>query len=272
MTRPGLEGLEKPVADHLPKVDPAAQETRLHYWQDVLHKLDGVPRAQLSPEEQINYDVYRPEIENAVADEKFRDFEMPANSDSAFWSDLGETARRPFKTLTETETGSGRCATSRAISANRSRTCERDLPAASRLRARLCRDAKNRSPRLRTANPKAILLYTPFREPMVGVQQSDQDKLKSEAAKVIGEIVQPAYADLLKFFRDEYVPKTRTTLAAEDCRTEKHITARKFASSSRSIYRQTRFTRSASLRWRVYISRWSTRCMSRGSKASFRNS
>src|SRR5262245_38864215 len=83
---PGLEGLEKPVADHLPKVDPAAQEARLHYWQEVLHKLDDVPRAQLSAEEQINYDVYRPEIENFVADEKFRDFEMPANSDSAFWS------------------------------------------------------------------------------------------------------------------------------------------------------------------------------------------
>ena len=49
----------------------------------------------------------------------------------------------------------------------------------------------------------------------MGVQPSDQDKLKSEAAKVIREIVQPAYADLLKFFRDEYVPHTRTTLAAE---------------------------------------------------------
>ena len=49
----------------------------------------------------------------------------------------------------------------------------------------------------------------------MGVQPSDQDKLKSEAAQVIREIVQPAYADLLKFFRDEYVPHTRTTLAAE---------------------------------------------------------
>ena len=60
----------------------------------MLHKLDEVPRAQLSPEEQINCDVYRPEIENFVADQKFRDYEMPANSDSAFWTDLGETARR----------------------------------------------------------------------------------------------------------------------------------------------------------------------------------
>ncbi|PYK29861.1 MAG: DUF885 domain-containing protein, partial [Verrucomicrobia bacterium] len=157
---PGLEGVEKPVADRLPKVDAATQETRLRYWQDVLHKLDDVPRAQLSPEEQINYDVYRPEIENFVADQKFRDYEMPANSDSAFWT-----------------------------------------------------------------------LYTPFREPMVGVQPSDQDKLKSEAAQVIREIVQPAYADLLKFFRDEYVPHTRATLAAEalpDGKTYYHQKIREF--------------------------------------------
>src|SRR5436305_1214298 len=96
---PGLEGVEKPVPDRLPKVDPATQEMQLGYWEDVLHKLDDIPRAQLSSEEQINYDVYRPEIENFVADQKFRDYEMPANSDSAFWTDLGQTARRPFKTL-----------------------------------------------------------------------------------------------------------------------------------------------------------------------------
>src|SRR5215468_7209193 len=91
---PGLEGVEKPVPDRLPNVDSSAQAMRLAYWQDVLHKLDEIPRAQLSPEQQINYDVYRPEIENFVADQKFRDFEMPANSDSAFWTDLGYTARR----------------------------------------------------------------------------------------------------------------------------------------------------------------------------------
>jgi uncharacterized protein (DUF885 family) len=40
--------------------------------------------------------------------------------------------------------------------------------------------------------PEDDLLYTPLREPMVGVQPPDQEKLKSEAAKVIREIVQPA--------------------------------------------------------------------------------
>src|SRR5438128_3489566 len=65
---PGLEGVTKPVPDRLPKDGPPTQEMRLRYLEDVLHKLDDIPRAQLSPEEQINYDVYRREIENFVAD------------------------------------------------------------------------------------------------------------------------------------------------------------------------------------------------------------
>ena len=212
---PGLEGVTKPVPDRLPKEDPATQEMRLRYWQDVLHKLDDIPRAQLSPEEQINYEVYRPEIENFVADQKFRDYEMPANSDSAFWTDLGYTARRPFKTLTDYKNWIAQM---------------RDVPRYFReqianMRAGLARGftpprltLQGREKSIATiaeGKPEDNLLYTPFREPMVGVQPSDQAKLKSEAAQVIREIVQPAYADLLKFFRDEYVPHTRTTLAAE---------------------------------------------------------
>ena len=33
-----------------------------------------------------------------IANQRFRDFEMPANSDTTFWTDIGYTARRPFRT------------------------------------------------------------------------------------------------------------------------------------------------------------------------------
>ena len=212
---PGLEGPAKPVPDRLAKVDPATQDARLHYWEDVLHKLDAIPRAKLSPEEQINYDVYRSEIENFVANQKFRDYEMPANSDSAFWSDLGETARHPFKSITDYKNWIAQM---------------RDIPRYFReqianMRAGLARGLTPPRPTLQgrdksiatiaEGKPEDNLLYTPFRERMVGVQPADETSLKTEAAQVIREIVQPAYADLLKFFREEYVPHTRTTLAAE---------------------------------------------------------
>src|SRR5262252_2517228 len=190
---PGLEGVEKPVPDRLPKVDPATQEMRLRYWQDVLHKLDEIPRAQLSQEEQNNYDVYRPGIENFVADQKFRDFEMPANSDSAFWTDLVYTARRPFKTLTDYKNWIAQM---------------RDIPRYFReqianMRAGLARgftpprrtlEGREKSiSSIAEGEPEDNLLYTPFREPMVGVQPSDQEKLKSEAAKAIREKIGRAH-------------------------------------------------------------------------------
>ncbi|HEX4532618.1 MAG TPA: DUF885 family protein, partial [Rhizomicrobium sp.] len=92
---------KRPVIDHLPKVDPASQEMRLHYWQDVMTQLNTIPRDKLSAENQVNYDVYKPQIAALIASQQFRDYEMPANSDSSFWADIGYTARRPFKTLAD---------------------------------------------------------------------------------------------------------------------------------------------------------------------------
>jgi len=77
------------------------QAMRLRTWQDVLQKLDSIPRAQLSPAEQLNYDIYRPQIQTLIASQKFRDYEMPANADTTFWTDLGYAARRPFRTVQE---------------------------------------------------------------------------------------------------------------------------------------------------------------------------
>jgi uncharacterized protein (DUF885 family) len=213
---PDQEDSTKPIADHLPREDAGTQEMRLHHWQEVLHRLDGVPRAQLSAAEQVNYDVYRREIENFIADQQFRDYEMPANSDSAFWTDLGYTARRPFRSLKDYQNWIAQM---------------RDIPRyfdeqIANMRAGLARGftpprvtLQGREKSIATVadgKPEDNQLYTPFHEPMVGISPAEQTQLKGEAAQVIRDVVQPAYARLLKFFRDEYVPHTRTTLAAYD--------------------------------------------------------
>ncbi len=94
--QPEDENGTRPVAGHLPKVDPATQQMRLRYWEDVQRRLAGIARASLSPKEQLNYDIYRQQIAVLIANQRFRDFEMPANSDTTFWTDVGYTARRPF--------------------------------------------------------------------------------------------------------------------------------------------------------------------------------
>jgi len=94
---PDNEDSQKPIKDHLPRTDPATQAMRLRTWQEVMRKLNTIATAELSPAEQLNYAVYRPQIETLIAGQQFRDYEMPANADTTFWTDLGYTARRPFR-------------------------------------------------------------------------------------------------------------------------------------------------------------------------------
>ena len=212
---PDDEDSQKPIQDHLPKVDPATQNMRLAKWQDTLAQLDALPRADLSPAEQLNYAVYRPQIETLIANQRFRDYEMPANSDTTFWTDLGYTARRPYRNLQDYRNWISQM---------------HDIPRYFREQIDEMRAGLKRGftpPRVTMtgrdasltavtdATPEGSLFYTPFRD-MPGVSDADKAALREQAIAVIRDSVQPAYRDLLTFMRTEYIPGTRTSLAAYD--------------------------------------------------------
>ena len=207
---------QRPVVDHLPKVDSATQAMRLHYWQDVMRQLDAIPREKLSAENQVNYDVYKPQIVAMIASQQFREYEMPANSDSAFWTDIGYTARRPFKSLKDYQNWIAqmrdipryfheqmdemRAGTARGLTPPRVTLQGRDASFAS----------------VTNAKSEDSLFYAPFKQMLSGIPADQQAQLRAQALDVIRNQVQPAYVELLNFWNEEYLPKTRTTLAAYD--------------------------------------------------------
>jgi uncharacterized protein (DUF885 family) len=209
------EDSRRPIADHLPKVDPASQNARLRYWETVATQLDAIARSELSPGEQVNYDIYRPQIQVLIANQRFRDYEMPANSDTTFWTDLGYTARRPFRTLQDYKNWLAQL---------------RDVPRyfheqMDEMRAgmkrgftppRVTMEGRDASITAVTdVKPEQSLFYTPFKD-MHGISVSDQTAVRAEAVAVIHDVVQPVYVELLEFMRTEYVPGCRTTLSASD--------------------------------------------------------
>src|SRR3989440_3583007 len=188
---------------------------RREYWEDVLRRVEAIARASLSAKEQVNYDIYRAQIEVLIANQRFRDFEMPANSDTTFWTNIGYTARRPFRTLVDYQHWIAQM---------------RDIPRYCHDQMQEMRAGMRRGftpPRVTMAGrdtsitavtdatPQASLFYTPFRD-MPGIPAAKQASLRADALRTIGEVVQPAYVELLKFMRTEYVPGMRTTLAAAD--------------------------------------------------------
>jgi uncharacterized protein (DUF885 family) len=209
-------GANAPIADRLPKVDPASQARRLAYWQQVLAELDEIPREELSATDQVNYDVYRNQIQVLIDRQRFRTYEMPANSDSSFWSGLGYTARRNFRSVQDYANWIAQM---------------RDLPRyfdeqMTQMRAGLARGftpprvtLENRSSSIESvvdARPEETFFYAPFKTMLAGVAAPEQARLQAQAIQVIRESVQPAYAKLLRFWNEEYLPSARKTTAAFD--------------------------------------------------------
>jgi uncharacterized protein (DUF885 family) len=210
------DGASKPTDNRLPDVGAAAQKARLAYWDDVLRQLDTIPVNQLSPENQVNYAIYRPQIENLAAGIRFRDYEMPFNSDSQFWSDLAFMARAQLKDAQaarnyiarlddvpryfDQQIANMRAGLARGFSVPRAVLDGRDVSIASHAEVK---------------SPRDSAFYAPLRNLPAAIPAAEQDALRADGERAIREHVIPAYAKLLKFFREEYVPHARKTLAAE---------------------------------------------------------
>jgi uncharacterized protein (DUF885 family) len=205
-----------PPDDHLARVDAATQAQRLAYWSKVLKQLDGVARDKLSPEQRINFDVYKPQIESLAADIRFRNYEMPLNSDSQFWSDLGFMSGRHLKNEKQVREYIGklddfpryfdenianmRAGMQRGFTVPRAVLVGRDVSISTYT------DVKS---------PKDSDFFKPCSKLPPSVAADKQAALQTQCETAIRDRVLPSYTKLLKFFRDEYVPHARETLAAE---------------------------------------------------------
>ncbi|MBD8898777.1 DUF885 family protein [Rhodanobacter sp. DHG33] len=210
-------GEAQPNNGNLDSVDAASQQQRLDYWQHVLKQLDGIDTIQLSPENRENYAVYREQIRNFVADQKFMNWQMPFNSDSAFWSDIGDDLgsdrlrtlddyRRYLDRLGQIphyfqqQIDNMRLGLKRGFSVPREVLAGRD---------------KSIAAVADLTDPTTSSFYAPFEQMPASIPDDQAQALRGEALQRIRDQVIPAYANLLKFFDDEYVPQARTTLAAE---------------------------------------------------------
>lgn len=210
-------GEAQPNSARLDNVDAASQQSRLDYWQKVLTNLGGIDPKQLPAEDQVNYAVYRAQIQNLLAAQQFKQWQMPFNSDSAFWSELdyvleGDNLRTPqdyrrylerlgeVPSYFQQQIANMRDGLARGFTVPREVLNGRDVSIAS------VADLKD---------PTQSSFYKPFEKMPNTVTPADAAKLRDEAKQIITGKVIPAYGSLLTFFRSEYVPKARTTLAAE---------------------------------------------------------
>lgn len=203
-------------SDHWPRVDAASQERRLAYWSGVLNALKVIDVNALSPKMRTNEEVYRIQIENYVADLKFRAFEAPFNSDSSFWADALPSPGPGWRTAAQYRAYVGRLR-------DMKRYFDEQIV---NMRAGLARGFTVPRPSLEgrdrsiadiaeATDPLTNPFFAPFNAMPANLSQDEQAAIKKAAVEAIRDGVIPAHKTLLAFMRETYFPGARQTLAAE---------------------------------------------------------
>ena len=199
---------------HLPSVAAAAHRERAKRYADFLARLDAIDRAKLTENARTNALVLRTLLEAEIGDARFAEWEMPFDSDSNFWSYLAP--RGGFTSVGQYEnyigrmrdipryfaehTANTRAGLARGFSVPRVTLEGRDVSIASYVV-----DDPERSP-----------FWTPFADMPRGIPADEQERLRKAGREAIEQQVTPAYAKWLTFFREEYLPNTRTSLGASE--------------------------------------------------------
>ena len=208
-----MDGLQSKRGARFPGVTPADWQRRSARWQRALADMAAIPDRDLSAENRINKAVLTETLRAEVANIGWRVHEAPINSDSFFWGEVKPYS--PLENAAEYRRYLGRLA---------------DVPRyfdenIANMRAGMARGFT--VPRVTlTGRDTTIVPFTvpgagnPLYEPFVAmpdaIPAAEQAAMRAEAGRLIDATAVPAYARLLAFVRDDYMPAARTTIAASD--------------------------------------------------------
>ncbi|AOS63766.1 hypothetical protein TL08_14785 [Actinoalloteichus hymeniacidonis] len=201
------------VDDFLPDESPEAHQRRAAHWHAVLTEVRALDVAELDDQTRVDLAVYVQQVQTLVSGVEHRQFERPANADTAFWTTHADRANVVLRDETEAEAFLTQLA---------------ELPRwfdqhIENMRTGLARgfapprvSMAGRSDPVRSVSSASSPEETRYAAPFRQARESGivDDALVARAMAVIGSEVIPAHAELLRFLDEEYLPRLPEEIAA----------------------------------------------------------
>ena len=180
-------------------------------------ELSSINREAISEEDRLNYDLYANHLDVSIEGHAFPEHLMPVNQLDGIHSRAPQFhLLHRFETVADYENYLARLT---RMPAAMQQTIER-------MEAGLNQGITPPRVPLRTVSDQiqaqliADARQSPFYEPLVQAERAfsaaEFSRLKSEALKVLSEIVMPAYRKFLEFWQARYYPGARESIAASD--------------------------------------------------------
>ena len=212
--RAAKAGADARLAD----VSPQAQQRRLEHWQGVRAELDDIDPQALDAAGRIDYLVFADQIDNRIANIGLNGWLMPLNSDSSFFAAIAMMPERTrFQTPDDAEAYLARLADipryfdqqvanmraglETGMTVPRVVLAGRDDAAATHAQVERVEDS---------------VFWRPLARMPESWPPAQRQAFADRARTIISQQVQPAYAAVAQFMRDDYIPGARQTIAAHD--------------------------------------------------------
>jgi uncharacterized protein (DUF885 family) len=213
----GPRGMVRPVATKMRSVAPADQTRRQEQYGTFLATLEAIDRAALSEEQQINYDMFRYQMNANLLFLKHKSWRLPLQSDSGFhtyptrmWRSIN------FKSVDDYEKYIARLTDMPRYLAENTDNLRQGIADGVTMPKAVLAGLLQTFDAIVVAQAEDSSFYVPFQNMAAAVSESDAAELAAKAKNVIEEQVLPAYTALAKFMHEEYYPAATEVLGASE--------------------------------------------------------
>jgi len=186
-------------------VSLAAIKRRHDHDKEVLSTLTKIDRTKLSKPEQVNYDLFKNELEMAIEGFKYRWYLVPLNQRGGIQSqnELADSLR--FATVKDYEDWIARLESFPVYMDQTIALMREGINARMLLPEVIMRRLPAQIDRQIVSNPDESLFYKPFKKFPAAIPVRDQERLMKAAIAAIRSNIIPSYQRFKKFFVEEYL-------------------------------------------------------------------
>ncbi len=201
--------------DKLPDVGPEARAQAAAETEAFLAELAAIDREALDRMSQINYDIFRRQLELRVAAHGFKTYEIPINADSGFHSGFARLHKNvPLATVHDYDNLIARLNAFSGYTRQHIANMKAGLARGMTLARVVLDGIEDTISSHVVEEAEDSVLWEPFAKFPPSFSDEERARLAAEGSQAILEAVVPAYQAFYDFMTEEYIPGARETLGA----------------------------------------------------------
>src|SRR5258705_324357 len=194
-----------------------AIERRKQELPALMKAIMTIDRSKLSPVDQLNYDLFRKNQEDAIEGSRFMEEFLPINQLSGVQQGVAEVLElSPRATVSDYENILKRLGAVPVVIDQTIVLMNKGLESKVTPPRITLRDVPAQIKSQTEENPEKNALLRPFFEFPADIPTAERERLRKAAATVLKEKIVPAYAKLHELFVKKYLPNTRESIAITD--------------------------------------------------------